>query len=284
VSSSDLDKKRARFGERLRQLRERAGFLTGTAFAAYLAWPQWRVSRLETGAQPATDSDLTAWLGAVNAPEPVAAELRGELLGLRLAAASWKRQLRTGNKPRQDHAASIETAAAHIRAFELMVVPGLVQTAEYAAHVFATNAAFFDSPLDVDESVQVRMERQRVLYDRSKTIELVMTEAALLYPVCPPEVMAAQLDRLLAVLGLPSVTLGIIPLGTRLPVVPTNAFWIIDGQVLVEVVDTELTRTEPDDVALYVKMADAMRSVAVTGDAARRILTRLTERPQADRN
>ena len=275
MSSSDLDKKRARFGERLRQLRERAGFLTGTAFAGHLGWQQSRVSRIETGAQLATDPDLSAWLGAVDAPEPMAAELRDELLELRLAAASWKRQLRAGHKTRQEHAASIETAASHIRAFETMVVPGLVQTAEYAAHVFATNAAFYESPPDVDESVRVRMERQRVLYDRTKTVELVMTEAALLYPVCPPDVLAAQVDRLLAVLGLPSVTFGVIPLGTRLPVVPMHGFWILDDQVLVETVDTELTRTEPEDIAIYVKMADAMKAVSVTGEAAREILLRL---------
>ncbi|MFI9381860.1 helix-turn-helix domain-containing protein [Kutzneria sp. NPDC052558] len=282
MSSSDLDKRRAQFGERLRQLRERAGFPTGTAFATHLGWQQWRVSRIETGAQPATDSDLLVWLGAVDAPEPVAAQIREEALELRLAAASWKRQLRAGNKPRQEHAASIESAATHIRAFEIMVVPGLVQTAEYAAHVFATNAAFHQSPADVDESVRARMERQQVLYDRSKTIELVMTEAALLYPVCPPEVMAAQVDRLLAVLGLPSMTLGIIPLGVRLPVVPMSAFWILDGEVLIELVDTELTRTEPGDVALYVKMADAMRAVAVTGDEARGLLLRVADRFRAE--
>jgi transcriptional regulator with XRE-family HTH domain len=277
VNSSDLEKKRARFGERLRQLRERAGYLTGTAFADHLGWQQSRVSRIETGAQLATDSDLTAWLDAVTVPESVAAALRDELLELRLASASWKRQLRTGNTPRQEHAATIEHAATRIRAFEISVVPGLVQTAEYASHVFASNAEFHNSPADVDESVRVRMERQRVLYDRTKTVELVMTEAALHYPVCPPEVMAAQLDRLLAVVGLPSVTFGIIPLGTRLPVVPMYGFWILDDQVLIETVDTEITLTEPGDVALYGRMADAMLSVAVTGEAARSILVRLVD-------
>jgi len=47
VGSSDLDKKRVRFGERLRQLRERAGFLTGTAFATRLGWQQSRVSHIK---------------------------------------------------------------------------------------------------------------------------------------------------------------------------------------------------------------------------------------------
>ncbi|MBV8933388.1 MAG: helix-turn-helix domain-containing protein [Kutzneria sp.] len=277
MTATDLDRRRTRFGERLRRLRERAGFVTGTAFAARLGWQQSRVSRIETGAQLATDADLITWLAAVDAREPIAASMRTELLELRLQSASWKRQLRTGNRRRQEHAASIEDASSRIRAFETALVPGLVQTAEYAEHVFATNAEFYRSPADIDESVRVRMERQRVLYDRSKTIELVMTEAALHYPVCPPEVLAAQLDRLIAVAGLSSVTFGIIPLGTRLPVVPMHGFWILDGQAIIETIDTEITVTEPEDVALYSRMADAMVSVATVGSAARTILLRLID-------
>jgi len=273
--SSDLDKRRARFGEALRQLRERAGFPSGKAFAELHGWQQSKVSRIETGFQLPTETDLANWFDATEPMEAVAARLRDEVLEIRLGLASWKRQLRSGNRPRQEHAAAIETAASRIRAFETSVVPGLVQTAEYAAHVFATNAEFYGTPADVNDSVRVRMERQAVLYDSSKQIDLVFTEAALRYPVCPPEVMAAQLDRLLAVLGLPAVRIGIIPLDTRLPVVAMHGFWIVDDQVLVETVDTELSLTDPEEVALYQRMADAMWTVAATGDAARAILVRL---------
>lgn len=278
MTNSDLDKRRARFGERLRQLRERADFTTGTAFALRLGWQQSKVSRIETGAQLATDSDLLAWLDAVQTPESVAEPMRDELRELRLESASWKRQLRTGTTKRQEYSASIEGAATRIRAFEIMVVPGLVQTADYATHVLTTNAEFFNTPADIAESLRVRMERQQVLYDSSKHIELIMTESALLYPPCPPAVMAAQLDRLLSVAGLASVDLWVIPLGTRLPVVPMNGFWIIDSQVLIETVDTEITLTDPTDVADYGRLADTMRSVAVEGDAMRSILLTCAQR------
>ncbi|MFB9427812.1 DUF397 domain-containing protein [Streptoalloteichus tenebrarius] len=114
--------------------------------------------------------------------------------------------------------------ASTIRAFELVIVPGLVQIAEYTRHVFVSLAKFHQTPRDTDEAVRIRLERQRALYDSAKRIELLMCESAVRYFVCPPDVMVAQIDRLLALLSLPTVRLGIIPLDTRLPTVPINGF------------------------------------------------------------
>lgn len=275
---SDLDQRRAAFGERLRQLRERAGHTTGSAFARHLGWHQSKVSRIETGAQVPTDSDVTVWATATGASESAASDLATEVVELRIASASWKRQLRTGNKARQEHAVAIEAAARVIRVFETALVPGLIQTADYARHVFATNAAFAESPPDVDESVSVRMQRQAVLYDSTKTIDIVITEAALRFPVCPRDVLAGQIDRLLALLGLPGIRFGIIPIDTRLPVVAMHGFWIIDDQVIVETIDSEIVLDDADEVALYHRMADAMWSVAVEGVLARAVLAAHAER------
>lgn len=275
---SDLDQRRSAFGERLRQLRERAGHATGSAFARHLSWHQSKVSRIETGAQVPADSDVTAWATACGASESVTAELATEVLELRIASASWKRQLRTGNQARQEHAVAIEAAASVIRVFETAVVPGLLQTADYARHVFTTNAAFAETPADVDDSVTVRMQRQAVLYDSTKTIDIVITEAALRFPVCPSDVLAGQIDRLLSLLGLPNVRFGIIPLDTRLPVVPMHGFWIIDDQVIVETIDSEIVLDDADEVTLYRRMADAMWSVAAEGDQARALLAAQAER------
>ena len=50
----------------------------------------------------------------------------------------------------------------------------------------------------MDAAVAARMRRQEVLYDTGKTFEFVITEAALRYLLCPPQVMLGQLDRLLS--------------------------------------------------------------------------------------
>jgi hypothetical protein len=146
--------------------------------------------------------------------------------------------------------------------FELIVVPGLVQTAEYARHVFITAAEFQDTPPDTNDAVRIRLERQHALYDSAKSIELLMAESALRYFVCPPEVMVAQIDRLIALSGLPSVRLGIIPLDTRLPTVPTNGFWIVGDTVLIETIDSEINTDSPTDLETYHRLADMLWTVA----------------------
>lgn len=265
------EKRRLEFADELRRLRVQAG-MSGKQLAETVKWQPSKVSKIENGKQDASDSDVLAWLEAVNAPESVAQQMRNRLREIRIASNTWKRQLRTGHSRRQEYSRGIESDAPTIRVFELMVVPGLVQTAEYAREVFTTAAEFQETPRDTDEAVRIRLERQHALYDSAKHVELLVTESALRYFVCSPQAMIAQLDRLLAIYNLPSVRFGIIPLGTRLPTVPTNGFWIVGNTVLVETVDSEINTDSPDDLATYNKLADMLWSVAAEGDDARRIL------------
>ncbi|GAB3437560.1 helix-turn-helix domain-containing protein [Actinophytocola sediminis] len=275
---SDNDGRRADFGERLRRLRMRAGYLTGKEFARHIGWQQSKVSRLETGKQTATDSDVITWCEAAGASESVASELINDLRELRIEAASWRRQLRTGHSRRQREAKRVETAARRIRVFELAVLPGLVQTPDYARHVLAIHARMHGVESDVDQAVRVRMERQAIIYDRERTIEMIVLESTLRYPPCPADVMAAQLDRLLAVCSMNTIRFGIIPLDTQLPVISNNGFWVFDdSSVIVETTDSEITEEEPEDVALYHRIMDELWTVAVEGDAARALLLRTLE-------
>lgn len=278
---TDLDQSRADFGERLRQLRERAGHASGAAFARHIGWHQSKISRIETGAQLPTDADMAAWIDATDVTDTEAAALAVEARELRLTAASWKRQARNGLHARQDQANSIESAAAVIRAFDTALVPGLLQTADYARHVFTVNAEIAGRSIDVDQAVAARLRRQAVLYDSSKTIEILMTEAALRQPICPPEVMAGQLDRLLTLTTLTSARIGIVPLDTRLPMVPLHGFWIIDNRVIVETTDTEMVVDDAHDVALYRRMLDALWTVAVEGTGVHDLIQRVAKSPAA---
>ncbi|GAA3849846.1 helix-turn-helix transcriptional regulator [Saccharothrix violaceirubra] len=271
--SSTPDKRRVEFADELRFLRIGAG-LNGKEFADRLGWHPSKVSKIENNRQDPTDADVAAWLDAVEAPAPVATRMRDELRGMRIETNSWKNRLRKGHGDRQRYSVEVEGAATRIRAFELMVVPGLVQIAEYARHVFVTAAELQETPPDTDEAVRIRLERQRVLYDSTKSIELLMCESALRYFVCPPDVMLAQIDRLLALIGLAAVRFGIIPLDTVLPSVPTNGFWIVGHRVLVETVDSEIDTDSPVDLATYHKLADSLWTVAAEGDDARRVLMR----------
>lgn len=261
------------FGDRLRQLRK-AAKITGTRLAE-LAGPGWqpsKVSRLENGQQLITDEDLITWCAILELPEAERQLLRDELRGIRLDEARWKRQLRTGHEVVQQSFSELERAATHIRNFETALVPGLLQTPDYARAVFTAMATLKATPNDAAEAVNARMRRQGILYDTGKRIELLVTEAALRTPIAPPDVMAGQLDRLLGALGLPNVRFGIIPLGERLPYPTMHGFWILDDLVNVEVINTSMNTRDPADLELYTQFFEALWEHAAEGDSARSLL------------
>src|SRR5699024_9152918 len=121
------------------------------------------------------------------------------------------------------------------------------------------------APRDTDEAVQGRMARQSVLYDSNTDVEVVCSEAALRHPIAPAPVMAAQLDRLLALSGMSTTRLAIVPLDAPVPVVPLHGFAIVDDLVLVETINTEMTVTEPDELAKYHRFFDSLWAAALDG-------------------
>ncbi|WP_245901061.1 helix-turn-helix domain-containing protein [Prauserella shujinwangii] len=268
-----MNPRRLALGDELRLLRESAG-LSGKRLAEQLGWPASKVSRIERARQAVTDSDLVAVAAALTLDSVQLAQLRDELRAIRLEEARWSRQLRAGHRPVQDVVAVAERDARRIRGFSITLVPGLLQTAEYARHVFTSLAEMHESPRDTEDAVRARMERQQVLYDETKTIELLMTEAALWFPAAPSSVMLAQIDRLITLQGLPALRLGIIPLGAQLPAGITHNFVMKDDVVTIELITTELATRAPEDVQLFERYLDRLWSVAAEGDDARAILTR----------
>jgi len=266
-----IEKRKLEFGDRLRDLHEQTG-LTGRALAQRLGWQSSKVSRIVQGKQTPTDSDLRQWLTACGASESVVREMTDELRELRLDYSTWRRQLRGGMAARQQSWVDLARDTTTFRIVESSAVPGLVQTPEYARHVFRAVSELHEVPRDIDEAVAARMQRQEVLYDPSKRFEILVFEAALRYPVAPAGAMAGQIDRLMTVAALPSVRFGVIALDTVLPNVPMHGYWIADDAVLVETVAAELTITDPDALALYDRLTDRLWTVAAEDDAARAIL------------
>ncbi len=144
------------------------------------------------------------------------------------------------------------------------MIVGMLQTADYARHVFSAYVDLHQSPRDVEDAVRARVRRQESLYQPGKRYQIVMWEAALRARVCPPVVLAAQLDRLAGVIGLDTVRLGIVPFGAELALPPANGFWIYDERlVIVEDWHSELWLDQPDSVALYLRVWEAMAGAAV---------------------
>jgi transcriptional regulator with XRE-family HTH domain len=262
---------RRALGLRLRELRRQAG-LTGSQLAASLSWPASKVSKLENGRQSPTDGDILAWTGGTGAPAEADA-LLASLHTLEVQYAEWRRVLQRGLHAHQRELAEFEEKTKLLRAFEATVVPGLLQTAEYARARLAEAAQLFGRADDVDEAVRARLRRQEVLYRPDKRLHFVVTEAALRLHLCADDAMLAQLERLVALTALRNVKLGIIGFDTRYAVAPWHGFWIFDSDlVTVETYSAQLNLAQPQEIEVYSAVFDRLAAVASYGSEARAII------------
>ncbi|MFG3010282.1 helix-turn-helix domain-containing protein [Streptomyces cinerochromogenes] len=275
--STDYQRARAELGRRLRELRVEspAGRLTGTELAQRLGWPQSKVSKLENGRQIPTVDDLRAWAEAVGQPG-VLPELSARLKGFESHLRSWRRLLAAGHAPVQETWNALVSESRTLYVWDDHVVNGMLRTADYARSIFKRHAEFRRSPQDTEDAVRARMKRQERLYVPGRQLNVLMWEPALRAQMCPPEVLAAQMDRLLGVVGMDTVHLGIVPLdaASRLP--PGNSFWVLDDRlVTVEDWHAELWLDDAETIALYRRVWDTFAESAVYGAEAQQVIARV---------
>ena len=273
---SDVHQVRTALGQRLRSLRTSAG-LSGKGLAESLGWPPSKISKIEHGQQTPSLEDLTSWARACDA-EDRTAELTKMLSNIETLYSQWQTILRAGTGQRQQTYQEIEAATHTLRVFESLLVPGLLQTPDYARVRLAENIEMWGGLNDLDDGVRQRMRRQEILYDSGRRFYMLLSEAALRTLLCPPRVMAGQLERLIALSLMDTVRLGIVPFTTVLPLSPKHGFWIYDDRlVTAETVTAELHLTQPEDVAHYRRVFDAISGVAQYDREARQIILRALE-------
>lgn len=272
---------RQALGGRLREVRRRSG-LTGRQLAGHLGWVPSKVSKLENGRQTPSDDDIRRWCAACGA----GGELDGLLASLHTLEsrhAEWRRILSGGATGHQGEISALDARTRLFRAFETSIVPGLLQVDGYARCVFAKVIAAHRVPDDINDAVATRMARQQILYDPAKRFHFVITEAALRYRLCPPRVMLAQLDRLMAATALSGVRIGVIPGPASYPAIPSHGFWILDDKiVMVETISAELNLTQPQEIELYASAFGQLAAVAGYGSHARSVITAIIEELRAE--
>ncbi|MEO3928208.1 helix-turn-helix transcriptional regulator [Micromonosporaceae bacterium B7E4] len=261
-------------GIRLRELRKMAG-LTGRALAALTGQHYTRVSKIEHGVQPPTDSDIRAWCRACDADDE-APDLIATLRVVESAYLEFRRQSRAGMKRVLGaHTMALYEQTSLFRIYEHNVIPGLFQTADYSAAMLSFWIDFLETPNDLDEAIAARMERQRVLYQRGKRFVAVLEEQALRTWFGDAATQAGQLDRLLALMSLPNVSVGIIPLMAERPAVASAGFWVFDDSlVALETPTASIEVTRPQEIELYGRMFERFQVAARYGPEARVLVTR----------
>ena len=268
---STVHQAREVLGSRLRELRRDAS-LTGRDLASLAGWHSSKISRIEYGKQNPSENDIRAWCSHTHAEDQIP-DLIASLRGIEELWVEWRKQLALGTRRRQKISIALAEQTKVFRVYDPTVIYGMLQTAEYAREIMGLGVKFHQIQDDLDSGVAARMERQRFLYRGDRSFHVLLGEQALRTNIGGRDVMAGQLDRLLAVAGLPSVSLGIIPAAARMPLAPENAFLIFDDRmVMIETYSAELTITQPREVAIYAKAFSWLSQAAVYHQRVRALI------------
>jgi transcriptional regulator with XRE-family HTH domain len=256
-------------GQRLRELRERAG-LSGAELARRTGIVQSKVSRVETGRLLPSDSDLDAWLTAAGADEVErvrAAELREKVA---VEAITWRRLMRQGLGAVQAEVKAMEAACTLVREYHPVLVPGLLQAPGYAQAV--AEARHGIGHPNVAAWVAAVLDRQQLLAEPGRRFEFVVGEAALRWRPGPAEMMAGQLHHLGVMASLPNVSVRVLRFDQPVPMWRSHHFTMFeqaDGQALVhlELLAGGENLRDPDDLARFAEAFERLQAAAVPWSA-----------------
>jgi transcriptional regulator with XRE-family HTH domain len=267
--------RRHRLGAELRALRARAGLTSGET-ARLVGWHQSKVSRIETGRSGVKASDVRLLLDAFEVADPGIRDLLVALAGSGDDDGQhWWHAYRGLLPPAYRDFISLESQACRVRTVETSVVPGLLQTPDYARAV--TRAALGGLPDgQVDALVEVRIARQEVLRSASPLrLSAVLDEAVLRRPVGGPRVMAEQLRHLADAAKLPHVRLQVLPFAAGEHVGLTGPFVVFSfpntsdlDVVVLDHLTSSLYLERKEDLKAYTDAFDALRIHALSpGDS-----------------
>jgi transcriptional regulator with XRE-family HTH domain len=216
---------RRQLGRRLKRLREAAGITAEQVEEAGLA-SRTKIWRIEAGKVRVTVPDVWALTRLYGTDQAEADVLAG--LAQRTAARGRWQQYGDVVPEWFRLYVGLEDAASHIRTFEDSVVPGELQTADYARALW--HGARPDLPVEaVDPHVHLRLDRQRALFERrpAPRLQIVLGENVLRRQVGGPAVLAEQVRHLAAMDGGDDVDIRVLPFSAGAHPAVTGAFRIL---------------------------------------------------------
>lgn len=278
--------RRRRLGAELRRRREEAG-VTIEAVAEQLGCSASKVSRIETGHTLAAPKDVRAMLDCYGVTGAQADELV-EIAGQARQKGWWHPY----STVLAGAYVGLEAAAQSIRAYEQQVVPGLLQTREYAeAMIRAARPDFTEA--EVCDRVRIRLARQSLIspaapYTDVDQMELwvVLDEAVLSRPVGGDAVMRAQLRRLVAAAQSPHVRLQVLPFESGAHAGMDGTFTILDfpepsdpGAVYAENATGGLFLEKQDELRKYAFIFDCVQAAALDPVESVALIAQLAKEP-----
>jgi len=273
---------RRELGAELRRLR---GDRRAATVATALGWSESKLSRIETAHTAISEEDLERLLAAYC----VRVEDRARLhdLGHRGRVRAWWTPYRSSVPDPYDEFVALESEATFISEWESQVVPGLLQTDEYARAVIEAGADVGDQGV-AQRRLALRMARQAVLTrEPPPSLLMVLDEAVLYREVGGVEVLRRQVAKLTDDSRRPGVELRILPFsagahagqgesflvlefpaGTRNPIVHSEG--LMGGLFRVTDVEVEVYRDALADLRERSLSADLSRTVIAEREEALR--------------
>jgi len=273
-----------RVGTELRRLREAAGVTTAQA-AELLSCSPAKISRIENGIVSVRVVDLRLLLDRYgNQDQEHRAYL--ERLARESNKRGWWQDYDDTIPPYYADFIGLETDASYIKTWEATIVPGLLQTPEYARAVMLANPAMI-SPDKLENFISIRHERQaRLEQDTDVRLDAVIWEAALITTVGSDEVQRGQLSRLLELMDRPNISVQVLPLEAGDKASMSGSFVMFSfgrersvSTVFVENLTSSQYLERDQELRGYTLVFDALRSAALSPAAsAARIRQRLEQR------
>ncbi|GIH14614.1 transcriptional regulator [Rugosimonospora africana] len=271
---------RRQLGAELRRIRDRAQ-RTVASVADQVGWSESKLSRIETANTGVRNADLDRLLTAYGVDDAERTRLRA--LAAQSRQRAWWEAYGDALPDAYETFIGFEAEATSIRTYEAQVVPGLLQTAEYASavmHAFVPS----DRSEVIEQRVAVRMARQAVL-TRQPPPQLwaILDEDVLRRPVGGPDVLRRQLLRLIQASEQSMVTIQILPFSVGAHPGLAGSFMVLEfagsgagsgagtsagvsDQPLVysEGLTGGVFRSKPDDLRSYLDSFEALRAAAMT--------------------
>jgi hypothetical protein len=265
-------------------LRRLRGDRRAADVAVSLGWSESKLSRIETARTGITEPDLDRLLAGYGLPAAERIRLRD--LARRGRARVWWTAYRSSVPDPYDEYVALEAEAVAMAEWESQVMPGLLQTDEYARAVIEVGADIVD-PETIQRRLALRMARQAVLTrDPPPRLSVVLDESVLRREVGGRDVLERQLQHLFDATHRSSVELLVLPFTVGAHAALTESFVIFDFEIdtRAPVVHSEdliggQFRTRPDDVRVYRGAFDDLRRRALPPEATRSVIARMSDAP-----
>ncbi|MFI7250348.1 helix-turn-helix domain-containing protein [Micromonospora chalcea] len=278
---------RRQLGRLLRQFRNEAG-VTLDAAAEALEYSRQKIWRIECGLGSVRVLDVKAMCELYGVPAEMTEAMRG--LAAETKSKGWWHAYGDAVPSWFELYVGLESAAAHLRRYDESLIPGLLQTREYALGLFHPGSRL--SMEERERAVEVRMQRQALLTRRLPTpprLEAVLSEAVLRRPVGGASVMVEQLSRLLGTAELPNVSVRVVPLAAGPhPGAVAGSFVILDfpatkggraapepSVVYSESLTGALYLDKPDELAAYENTWKGVDALALGEAESRDMIKRI---------